>query len=137
MKTLLRWTSLVVILVTTTAQGSEVTDKPDCRVTLTAYNIPVPYIDRQIVPMIIMDTAGRQCPVPEIQTGTLFYLDTPSDWLAGIGMRIQAHVHRSASKDSEGPGALVWSHLADSRGKAYGASHPLKEGSVFGWFDKP
>lgn len=113
------------------AQGSALTPNPSCQVTLTAYDTPIPYSDRQLVPMVVTKTRGRECPTPTIQDGQLLHLDTPGNWLAGIGMRIQARVQRFSSMGTEGPvTGLHWSHFADAQGTPFGGDHPLRKGTV-------
>lgn len=127
----------LAVCISASLSASEDQKKPDCMVSLTAYSPPVPYLDRQIIPFVIINTKGKHCPTPQIQSGNTFYLDTTSKWPVGISMRIKARVQRHLSWGTSGLEIdWRWSDIRDAAGTPIPRDHPLYVTKISSIFDK-
>lgn len=102
-----------------------------CHIELLAFSEPLPYKDRQLVPVVINKRFNtRACPDPEIQTGQIFYLDTTDQWEVGIGMRVHTPIWRDREGDNpnttpEHHRYLVLGDTRDAQNRPLSTRHPL------------
>ena len=105
--------------------------KAYCHIELLAYAEPLPYKDRQLVPVVINKRFNSgACPSPEVKTGQLLYLDTTNRWSAGIGMRVYTSIWRDQQAGNpnttpEHHRYLILGDVRDAQNHPLNPSHPL------------